>query len=443
MDFSQVPRLRILLCGINYDPDLVGIAKYNTELCEALHAKGHEVQVITAPPYYPAWRVTQPYKAWQYGSEVRNGVAVRRAPIYVPRNPSGVRRLLHHASFAATSSVPLLVKAWRWRPHVVFAVAPSLMSAPAAALAARIVGAKSWLHIQDLEVDAAFNLGLLRGARSRRLLLAVERRIMNMFDRVSTISPAMARNLEQKGVPADKLRQLRNWVDVAAIRPENRAAEFRTQFNIAADDIVVLYSGNMSNKQGIDIIVDAARRLRGDHPKIHVLLCGDGPQKSVLRKLAAGFANVHFLDLQPADRFPSLLSTADIHVLPQRLEAADLVLPSKLGGMLASGRPVVVMASKGTGLAQEVADAGVIVPPGDAAALAAAIADLASNAERRAMLGAHARVRAKEQWNLDAIIQKLDAELAALCDRSAEAPTSGGERPAGLGFSTTDRTPRS
>src|ERR1035437_8199953 len=117
--------MRILLCGINYAPDLIGIAKYNTELCGTLSANGHEERVITAPPYYPAWNIPPAYRGWWYRTEQRAGVRVQRAPIYVPTNPSGAKRLIHHASFALASAGPVIAQALRWRPQIVFAVAPS------------------------------------------------------------------------------------------------------------------------------------------------------------------------------------------------------------------------------------------------------------------------------------------------------------------------------
>jgi colanic acid biosynthesis glycosyl transferase WcaI len=302
-------KMRILVCGINYAPELVGVGKYNTELCEALSAKGHDVRVITAPPYYPSWSVAPPYKAWAWTSETRNKVRLQRVPIYVPRLPSSVRRLLHHASFALTSSVPIVVTALRWRPQIIFAVAPSLMSAPAAAIAARIVGARSWLHIQDFEIDAAFGLGLLRSDRLRTSMLAIERYILRRFDRISTISPQMLLRLEQKQVPLAKLREIRNGVDTSAILQGERMTEFRQRLSIGVDDIVALYSGTMSNKQGIELIVDAAKELKRTNPNIHFILCGEGPQRASLETIAAGFANIHFLPLQPADRFSELLAT--------------------------------------------------------------------------------------------------------------------------------------
>src|SRR3954447_4424147 len=167
--------MRILVVGINYAPDLIGVAKYNTELCEALASYGHEVRVITAPPYYPEWAISRPYQGLRYRTETVNGVDLTRCPIYVPGKPSGARRLLHHASFAVTSAGPVLSQSLRWRPDVVFSVAPSLISSAFASWMARRVGALSWLHLQDFEVDAAFDLGLLSKRRLRAPMLAIER----------------------------------------------------------------------------------------------------------------------------------------------------------------------------------------------------------------------------------------------------------------------------
>jgi colanic acid biosynthesis glycosyl transferase WcaI len=147
-------------------------------------------------------------------------------------------------------------------------------------------------------------------------------------------------------------------------------------------------------------------------------LCGEGPRKSILQALAGGLDNVQFLPLQPHARLGELLNTADFHLIPQLAEAADLVLPSKLGGIFASGRPVIAMASAGTGLAMEVGDAGLIVSPGDAEALAVAMRELAENSDLRAALGARARQRALEKWDKKSVLRLLERELVSLCKQA-------------------------
>lgn len=167
----------------------------------------------------------------------------------------------------------------------------------------------------------------------------------------------------------------------------------------------------MSAKQGLELIIDAARELR-NAPHIHFIMCGEGPQKAALREMAADLTVVRFLDLQLNDRFAQLLITADIHIIAQRAEAADLVLPSKLGGILASGRPLIAMAAPGTGLANEIEGAGIAVPPGNANAFAEALRKLAVDETTRNVLGVGARQRAEERWNRTAIIQRLEGQLA-------------------------------
>ncbi len=411
--------MKILFQGINFAPDLIGIAKYTTEMCAALAARGHTIHVITAPPYYPNWAVPAPYRARRYANETVEDISVTRCPLYVPRTPTGTRRLVHHASFAASSALATFYYAHRLRPDVIFAVAPSLMSAPAAYLAARLYGAVSWLHIQDFEIDAAFELGFMSGHAVHRLGLAGERRLLGAFDCVSAISPGMVARLRDKGVNNGCLFELRNWVDTMLIKPSDRLTSYRLALGIGAAKIVALYSGNMATKQGLEHLAQAAHWLAANCPDVVLILCGSGPMRPLLEAQAARLPNVHFLDLQPNEKFPELLATADIHLLPQRAQAAGLVLPSKLPGMLASGRPVVVMAEPGTTLEAEIKGAGVTVPAGDGEALAGAVARLAADADLRARYGKEARRLALKRWDSAAIFAALERRLEKLTARPA------------------------
>jgi colanic acid biosynthesis glycosyl transferase WcaI len=314
--------------------------------------------------------------------------------------------------------------ALRWRPDVVFSVAPSLMSAPFSAWIARHIGALSWLHLQDFEVDAAFDLGLLSKKRLRALMVAVERHILRSFDCVSTISPAMLDRLASKGVDKERIQEVRNWTDTIQIAPGNSRTRFKKELGLDDSHFVGIYSGTMSNKQGLELIVKAARQLDRTDPKIRFVLCGGGPHKAVLQSLAEGLTNIQFLGLQAGENFAELLKTADFHLIPQKAEATDLVLPSKLGGILATGRPVIVMAKPGTGLAAEVAGAGLITPPGAAAALAAAVHTLANNPELCRSLGDQARAIALSRWDKTAILGMLERAMMASVEVKKSKPSS-------------------
>jgi colanic acid biosynthesis glycosyl transferase WcaI len=408
--------MKILIYGLNYAPELTGVGKYTAEMAALLASRGHEVRVVCAPPYYPEWRVATGYVSWRYQHETRDGVSVWRAPLWVPARPGGLKRMLHLASFAL-SSLPLLVRQVLWRPDAAMLIAPTLMCAPAALAFARIAHARAWLHIQDFEVDAAFDLGLLKSSRVARVARWIESTLLRRFDTVSSITQQMSARLVAKGVKPARVVCLPNWVDVSTIFPLTRASDYRRLLGIPADQKVVLYSGNMGAKQGIETLANAAASL-ATRADLTFVFCGSGAAKESLLERCAGLTNCIFIPLQPADRLNELLNLADIHVLPQRGDAADLVMPSKLTGMFASGRAVVAMARRGTGLYEAVSPRGVVVPPDNVKALAAAITVLASDRERRAALGKAARNYAERALSPESTIATFEARLAALVRES-------------------------
>ncbi len=405
--------MRILILGINYAPEMIGTARYTTDLAEAMAARGHSVRVVAAQPYYPGWKVFPGFSRLRFTRDRQAGVAVLRCPLYVPRRPTGARRIAHHASFAVTGALGMIRALTRERPNLVLVVAPSLISAPVGWVIARVTGAKAWLHVQDLEVEAAFATGLLpTGGWIERLARGFESWVLRRFDRVSTISPAMLRKIREKGVTPFRTRELRNWADLSGVAPDMDGATMRAALGVRASR-VALYSGNLANKQGLEIIPDAARLL-AHRDDIAFVICGEGPFLPELRRLCDGLGNVSFHPLQPRDRLGPLLAMADVHLLPQVAGAADLVLPSKLTNMLASGRPVVATADADSTLSQEVEGCGAVVPPGDAGAFAEAIAALLDDPATAAALGLTARQRAEERWAAEQILARFEAEAEAL-----------------------------
>jgi colanic acid biosynthesis glycosyl transferase WcaI len=293
---------------------------------------------------------------------------------------------------------------------VVLTVAPAFVCAPAGWAVARLCGAKAWLHVQDFEVDVAFQMGLLSGGVLQRAVLAAERWMLRRFDRVSSISGRMLERLRAKGVAPGRIRALPNWVDVDAVRPLGRPSAYRAELGIASDAVVALFSGTLGAKQGLLLIPQAARLL-AHRADIVFVVCGSGVMQAPLAEACAGVANVRLLPLQPAERLPELLNLADIHLLTQSPGAEDLVLPSKLSGMLSSGRPVVATCRPDTEIAQVIEDCGLLVPPEDAAALAAAVGALADDAARRSAMGSRARQVAEQRMGTAAVLGALQAEL--------------------------------
>lgn len=411
----------ILIVGLNYAPEEIGIGRYTTGLAEGLARKGWRVTVIAGQPYYPQWRrYADAGRGWTRADE--NGVRVTRCPHYIPERPTATKRILHLASFALAA---LPVALWSAigrkakRPGIVLCIVPAFFAAPVAWIASRLAGAKLVIHIQDFEIEAAFAAGVMAdgglAGLLRKLALRMERVLLRRADQVSTISPQMCARLIGKGAPPERVKELRNWADDAISPDPSRGRAYREEWGLDHRKIA-LYSGNLANKQGLEILAEAAQLLK-DRPDILILVCGEGAGRPKLAALAASCPNLLIKDLQPSSRMRELLGLADVHLLPQLADAADLVLPSKLVNMLASGRPVIATALPGTGLHDEVEDCGLCIAPGDATAMAQAVIRLIDDPAYCAQLGAKARSRAIERWSEPGILGGFDASFQALIHR--------------------------
>jgi colanic acid biosynthesis glycosyl transferase WcaI len=414
--------LRILIYGLNYSPELTGIGKYTGEMAAWLAHQGHEVRVVTAPPYYPAWKIREDYRdGWYRVEHVAGEPTVYRTPLYVPERPTGIKRIVHLMSFVLGSS-PVMLRQIFWQPEVVFTVEPTFFCAPLTLFVSKCAGAAAWLHVQDFEVDAAFELGLLPAQGPvHDAALRIENFLIYAFDRVSGVSSRMVERAISKGIPKHRAVVFPNWVDIDSIRPLGHHA--RAMNRVLQDlahtvpDIctktILLYSGNMGAKQGLERLAPLAESFRGDR-QVHFLFCGDGAFRRRLEDMVDGLPNVTLLPLQPLDRLNELLNAADIHLLPQRASAADLVMPSRLSAMLASGRPVVATAHAGTQVASVVESRGLVVPPEDSEALHAAVQRLVNDASLRAQLGVAAREYAASHLGKEAVLEQFQRDLLNL-----------------------------
>jgi colanic acid biosynthesis glycosyl transferase WcaI len=350
---------------------------------------------------------------------------VTRCPAWVTRDPRGFKRILYLASFALSSVPPMLLQVL-WRPDIVLMIEPTMFCAPHVLFVAMATGSASWLHVQDFEIDAAFQLGGL-SSRLKPLVQAIERFLMSKFDRVSTISDRMLQRLCGKGVAPARSVLIPNWVDTSAIYPiATNSNALREELRVADRSIVALYSGSMGTKQGLKLLVDASRRLacRSD---IQFIFCGDGPYRETL--LAEKGDNVIVLPLQSADRLNELLNLADIHLLPQLADASDLVMPSKLTGMMASGRAVVATAHAETQIAKVLEGRGIVTRPGDVDDFVSAITRLAENANLRNLMGNAARQHAVEHMDRGEILTRFEISIKETCSSAKTlkeniAPTS-------------------
>lgn len=408
--------MQILFLGLNFWPEPTGIGKYSGEMVSYLQKAGHQVTVITTPPYYPQWKIQPPYDShkgvWR---ETWQDAKIIRCPLYVPGTVTGFKRILHLLSYRFTSR-RLVVQELRKKPDLVFTVAPTLFAAPLANLIKKSIRV-SWLHLQDFELDAALNLGILqRIPFLEPIARKWEKQVYQKFDVVSTISHAMESKLQTKKVESRKIRYFPNWIDTQEIFPLEGINQFRESLKISAEELVLLYSGSIGQKQGAETLIEAARLLQ-EQTKLHFVICGEGPGKAQLVKLSAGLQNVHFLPVQPANLLNQLLNAADIHLLPQKAGAADLVMPSKLLGMLASGRPVIATCQPESELFKVVESVGIVTPPEDTNALAEAIRRLANDPQLRQNLGRKGREVVCQNYSKQEVLDRFIDDVKKFLDQ--------------------------
>jgi colanic acid biosynthesis glycosyl transferase WcaI len=408
--------VRLLIHGMNYAPELLGIGRYTGELGTYLAARAHQVTVLTAAPYYPQWRVQEDYRPQRWRREWLDGVEVLRAPQYVPARVSGLGRLLQECSFDASClywwSTCLLERPW----DAMVAVCPPMTSGLVPGLLARRLGIPLVIHVQDLQLDAARELGILRQPLLLEVLTWLELRLLRQARKVTTISRSMAARLAAKGVAASRLQVLPNWADLDKVRPGPRLNALRRELGLTSET-VVLYAGNLGEKQGLEVILEAAALTRSK-PSIRYLIAGEGAarERIKLRAQDLGLDNVTFLPLQLNSRLPLLLAAADLHLVVQRREAADLVMPSKLTNIMAAGRPFIATAARATELGRVTTEsrAGLLVPPEDGRALAQAVLALAQDPGARKEMGIRARRYAEAFWDRERILGQWEELLKGL-----------------------------
>jgi colanic acid biosynthesis glycosyl transferase WcaI len=361
--------VKIKIVGINYFPEVTGIAPYTTGLAEGLAAHGHEVNVVTGLPHYPEWRVYDGYRSERSYRETVNGVTIERLRHHVPEKPSPRGRIRMEASFARA-----VLTRKPDRPDVVIAYSPALLSTAGAVASARLQGVPVGVIVQDLYGKGVVETGAMSG-RSANLAAQVEGRILRAATGVSVIHDRFVPVLTSVGVDPGAVTVIRNWTHVGAADSQSSAdsAQVRRHYGWGADELIVVHAGNMGAKQGLENVIAAARLAAAELPAatIRFVLLGDGNQRPALQDDGAGVGALEFVKPLPDKDFRALLSTADVLLVNEKPGVGDMAVPSKLTTYFTTGKPVVAATDQSSGAAAEVraAGAGVIVEPGNPRAL--------------------------------------------------------------------------
>jgi len=403
----------VLMIGINYRPETTGIAPYTTDLTEHLAASGHRMTVITGFAHYPAWRLERGEHRLR-ASELRNGVRVLRRRHYVPTSQSAVRRAVYEGSFLIHGALSRPE-----RPDVIFGVIPSLSGGLLARFFAARARAPYGLIVQDLMAPAARQSGISGGKRVAGVTATLERWAIARARTVAIASGDFRRYLLDIGVEDSRIVDLPNWSHVSS--PTTGRAATRERLGWPADRAVVLHAGNMGLKQGLEQVVEAARRGDTVSAPVTFVLMGEGSQRTALESRARGVERLRFLPLQPEDELPNVLNAADVLLVSERATVIDMSLPSKLTSYFAAGRPVVAAVPPDGSTAREIlrSGGGVVVPIGDPDELNGVVARLKEDPEWAGSLGMAGRQYAESSLDV--------ATAHARIDRLLEQTLSGNE----------------
>ena len=367
----------ILIIGINYFPEITGIGKYTAEMAEYLaHKKDFNVTVITGNPYYPQWRIYDGYKN-NIHKEIVNGITVYRNPVYIPSKPRTMRRLLQDALFVCCSFIILnYFLLTRKKFDYIFTPVPPF-AIGFLGLYYRFFFRKVKLiyHIQDLQIDAASNLGMIRQKKLLDILFKLEEYILTRANFVSTISEGMLAKIEAKTEKKMNTILFPNWIKDNEIFPTNSRTNI-IKYDWLENKKMIFYSGAIGEKQGLEGFIDAACTFK-NNAEFCFVIAGEGPYKDKLSLYAKskGLNNIHFLNLLPIHEFNEMLNSAFLHIIIQKESGSDLFLPSKLTNILGIGGVAIVTASPNTSLYNifTTHNCGYIIPPSNLSELCNAI----------------------------------------------------------------------
>ena len=405
--------MRVVVWGINYAPEITGIAPHNVALCEFLQRHGHDVEMVTTFAYYPAWRKRSEDRHKLFRTDRINDVPVHRCWHFVPARVSAWKRIVHEASFVLTSTMRILLLK---RPDVYIIASPPLLLGTAAWFVGKLKRAPFVFHVQDLQPDAAVGLGMLKAGVFTRALYWLESFAYRHATRVSGISEEILDAFRRKGVPERKLILFPNAVALSGEAEIPERGRFRTKHGFAPDEFLATYAGNLGVKQGLNLLLDAADLLRSEKA-LRIVIAGDGAAREMLEKEVSRrkLTNVSMLPLQFGIDYKELLIDADISLITQQSGSGNAFFPSKLLITLAYSSPVVTVADEGSALARVVADGhfGRNVVPGKPELLGKTLRELAQDRAQLRAWGAAGRTYV-ERFEQRRVLGRLVDELKLL-----------------------------
>lgn len=408
--------MNILVFSISSPPEKTGIGKYNSEMIEYLSNKGHKVQLLTTLPYYPEWKLPHGYKSTFVTKEDYKGADIVRIWSYLPKKVTSIGRIFKEITFYLLSIGYLLIQRIKgYNPDVVIYVAPPFFLP--VCVQTLFFSSKHVYHIQDFEVDAAIELKMLPRFLEG-FLKWLEKRLLARMDLVSTISDGMMNKLKAKGAFSSTIL-FPNWSDTKQIYPAP-STWLHQNLNISENKKLVIYSGNIGEKQGLDKLPQIIKAFEDNHD-LHFVIIGEGAYKETLVNYlrSTGLKNYTVRGLVEKHELNKMLNSSFLQLVLQKSEGADAFLPSKLTNILAAGIPSIITALPDTSLYNLVKkyNCGIVVED-NITSIVEGIKWAYNNQEKLLVISDNAVNYSKKMLDKELILSKFEGELLKLLLKS-------------------------
>ncbi len=394
---------RITIIGINYYPEDSAIGLYTSQLAEYFQSEGIEVKIITGFPYYPSWEISAEYQQKKLFLKERiNGIDVFRYKQYVPKNPSFIKRIIHLLDFTFGSMINIF---YIKKTDVVLCIVPFTSTIIPGKILSKLRKAKLWVHIQDFEFDAASDASIINKKNILlKALFSFESMLFNNADAISTISNAMLNKLLKKSKKDIPKYLLPNWVDVNRINPDTCIQHEYLKSN----KFKILYSGNIGEKQDWKFYLEVAKRLE-INTRVDLVVVGDGGKKEWLINKLKDHPNVKYYEPVVYNDLSNLLCSADVHILFQKDNIIDTVMPSKILAMMASQKPSIITGNLKTEVATIITESkgGFYFESNNIDSVLSSLHELFRNKDRSEYFGANARNYVIKNFSSEQILDKF------------------------------------
>ena len=392
------------------------------ELAQTLIAHGHQVTVLTGFPNYPSGQLYPGYRLQPLQRETIAGVPVVRVPLYPEHSHSGIKRALNYLSFAASAATLGWVSVSKL--DVMFVYHPPLTIGIHAYILSRLWRIPFIYQIQDMWPETLSATGMLKNAAALKTVGSFAKWVYEKATAICVISPGFRDNLIEKGVPADKIHVISNWVDPEAYYVADPDPDLAEELGLS-NRFNVMFAGNIGEAQGLGAVLEAAKLLR-DLKDVQFVLVGDGVALPGLKQTAIdhGLNNVLFPGHYAQDRMPALYALADVLLVHLKDDPLfRITIPHKTLTYLASGKPILAAVAGDTTKVVTEAGAGLGCPPGNPEALAESVRKFYHlDREELQRMGMNGRRAAQNLYSREHIVGKIETVLQKAAGSSRKAP---------------------